>query len=461
MSSTETAPGRNEAGPAATDRLDLAAVAAVVALVVVAGVGGRLLSNRGELIHAGAAPLQGRWEFHAGVGSLLAAVVALGVLSAARSWVHRASWPTLVGASIATSIAWIFSLTMVDGWSRGFADRLTRPDEYLTELPRITGLGDFLRTFNDSVPVDSADPWTTHVASHPPAVLAPFWLLDRIGLSGGGWAAALCVVVGASAVAAALITVRSLGEERTARRLAPFLVLSPAAIWGGVSADALFLGVSAWGVALLAVACRHETSVRSDLAAAAGGLLLATGLYLSYGLALSLVVAAGVVVCFGTVRVASWATGAALFVVTGFTLAGFSWLDGSKLVVERYYAGWGGQRPYTYWVWADIAVFALAIGPAAVVGAERLIRGTLGSHEPRWWHGPNRVVVVLVASAFVAVIVATLGGLSKGEVERIWLPFALWVTVSCAALPASRTTSWLTAQVLLALFIQHAVFTTW
>jgi len=458
---TRTAPGRSGAGAAAAHRLDLAVVAAVVAFVVIAGVVGRLLTNRGVLIHAGAAPLQGRWEIHAGVGSLLAPAVGLGVVVAARSWVHQARWPTVLGASVAETIAWIGSLALVDGWGRGFADRLTRPDEYLSELPRISGLSGFLRTFNDSVPIDSVDPWTTHVSSHPPAALAPFWLLDRIGLSGGSWAAALCILVGASAVAAALITVRSLGDESMARNLAPFLVLSPAAIWVGVSADALFLGVSAWGVALLAVACHRRTSVWSDVAAAGGGFLLATGLYLSYGLALSLVVAAGILVFFGTVRLGLWVTAGALLVITGFTVAGFNWLDGSHLVVDRYYAGWGGQRPYTYWVWADLAAFAVAIGPAAVVGMERLIRGTVGSQEPRWWQGANRVVVVLVASALVAVIVATLGGLSKGEVERIWLPFSLWATVACTALPAPRVQAWLITQALLGLLIQHVVLTTW
>jgi hypothetical protein len=42
-----------------------------------------------------------------------------------------------------------------------------------------------------------------------------------------------------------------------------------------------------------------------------------------------------------------------------------------------------------------------------------------------------------------SVLVADLSGLSKGEVERIWLPFAPWVTVAAAALPEPK--SWLIA----------------
>jgi hypothetical protein len=43
--------------------------------------------------------------------------------------------------------------------------------------------------------------------------------------------------------------------------------------------------------------------------------------------------------------------------------------------------------------------------------------------------------MLLAGAAVAAVVVADLSGLSKGEVERIWLPFAPWVTTAAAALP--------------------------
>jgi hypothetical protein len=44
-------------------------------------------------------------------------------------------------------------------------------------------------------------------------------------------------------------------------------------------------------------------------------------------------------------------------------------------------------------------------------------------------------LALLARAATAAVAAADLSGLSKGEVERIWLPFAPWVTVASAALP--------------------------
>ena len=69
-----------------------------------------------------------------------------------------------------------------------------------------------------------------------------------------GWAAALCIAGGALAVPAVLVTVRAVADEAAARTVAPFAVLFPGAVWVATSADAYFAGVTAWGVALLALA---------------------------------------------------------------------------------------------------------------------------------------------------------------------------------------------------------------
>jgi hypothetical protein len=49
--------------------------------------------------------------------------------------------------------------------------------------------------------------------------------------------------------------------------------------------------------------------------------------------------------------------------------------------------------------------------------------------------------------------------MSKAETERIWLPFALWLLPACAFLTRPRL--WLAAQALLALLLNHLLFTGW
>ncbi|MFI7102607.1 hypothetical protein ACIBK8_24990 [Streptomyces sp. NPDC050161] len=39
--------------------------------------------------------------------------------------------------------------------------------------------------------------------------------------------------------------------------------------------------------------------------------------------------------------------------------AGFNWWEAYRQLVERYYQGAGGVRPYSYFVWADLACTVL------------------------------------------------------------------------------------------------------
>jgi hypothetical protein len=58
-------------------------------------------------------------------------------------------------------------------------------------------------------------------------------------------------------------------------------------------------------------------------------------------------------------------------------------------------------------------------------------------------------------------VAADLSGLSKAEVERIWLPFAVWLIAGAALLPARDRRGWLAAQAAAALLVNHLLFTTW
>jgi hypothetical protein len=59
------------------------------------------------------------------------------------------------------------------------------------------------------------------------------------------------------------------------------------------------------------------------------------------------------------------------------------------------------------------------------------------------------------------VLAADLSGLSKAEVERIWLPFAVWLVAAAGLLPARQARWWLAAQVAVALAVNHLLLTTW
>ncbi|WP_397517512.1 MULTISPECIES: hypothetical protein [unclassified Rhodococcus (in: high G+C Gram-positive bacteria)] len=401
---------------------------------------------------ADAAPLFGFRDVHVGWGTPVAIALAVAVVVWGPGLAQTLSWRPLTVGVWFVSAAWAMALALVDGWQRGFVGRLTSTDEYLHEVPGITDIPATLRGFADRILDHQPDSWTTHVSGHPPGALLTFVWLDRIGLGGGVWASALCVAVGSSAGAAVIVAVRALGDEVTARRAAPFLALAPAAIWVAVSADALFAGVVAWGVALLALsagrAVRHPGAV-----AVAAGVLLGFGVYLSYGLGLMAIPAVAVLVIARTARPLAGALVGAVAVAAVFTAYGFWWFDGYNLVQERYYQGIASDRPFAYWGWANFASLVCAVGlavPAALPRAFAWSRIRALSPVP-----------VLVLSALLAVVIADLSALSKAETERIWLPFEMWLLAAPALLPRGSHRFWLAVQALGALAVNHLVFTNW
>ena len=99
---------------------------------------------------------------------------------------------------------------------------------------------------------------------------------------------------------------------------------------------------------------------------------------------------------------------------------------------------------------SNAAALALACGPAVVVGLVAL-------RDRRLWR--------VVGGAVAAVGLAALIGLSKGEVERIWLPFTVWL-LAAGAVAVQRWGPrslrwWLGAQVTVALVLQAVFRTGW
>ncbi|BCJ33365.1 membrane protein [Actinocatenispora thailandica] len=439
-------------------------------------------------------PIAGSWR-SAVTGWFLVPVVAAAL--AYWGWpllVRRLRWRVLLAVSAVVAAGWSVALALVDG-PKGLTAPLAPYQQYPHDVSRVTDLGSYLATFAGHV-VDPANGpvWAVHVGGHPPGALGVFVLLDRLGLGGLGWAAALCIAGGALAVPSVLVLTRLYGGAGAGRRAALFVPLAPAALWIATSADALFAGVAAAGLCALAVAGARRRppggevlaggrlrqpggevlaggrlrQPGADLLAAVGGLALGCCLFLSYGLSL-LVLPAVAVVLFAPRRadrraaggrlspdsdrpaggrrlLARWARetlspqrirplliGAAmvLAVLVAARLAGFDWWHGLSLAAERTRTGARSAHPPTVWqdrptwyfLFANPAALAVLLGPAAIAALGFLRRSRL---------------LVLPAAAALAVLGAVLSDLSKGEVERIYLPFALLMLPLTAMLPIRR-----------------------
>jgi methylthioxylose transferase len=447
-------------------RKEVIAVAVGVILVVAAfvvphlhlGIVTPLINASPKRFHdfAGAAPIFGWWNAHVGWGTVPAIVIGAAAVLWGQAIALRLPRRAVPWVTWATACGWAFSLAMIDGWQRGFAGRLTARHEYLRQVPTVTDIPEALRTFARRIPDFQPDSWITHVSGHPPGALLTFVWLDRIGLGGGAWAGLLCLLVGSSAAAAIVVAVRALADDDTARLAAPFVAVAPTAIWIAVSADGYYAGVAAWGIALLALAVRG-TGRLPLLAAAGSGLLLGWGIFLNYGLALMALPA--VAVLFSATDWRSALRGlvpavvAALAVVAVFAVAGFWWFDGYTLVQQRYWQGIANDRPFQYWAWGNLASVVCAIGLGSVAGIARAfdiaaIRRRSGLH-------------LVVLGALLAIVFADLSMLSKAEVERIWLPFTVWLTAAAALLPPRSHRWWLALNVVGALLLNHLILTNW
>ncbi|MDG3010883.1 hypothetical protein G4X40_12060 [Rhodococcus sp. D2-41] len=413
-----------------------------------------LINSTAEEIRqfAETAPIFGWWDAHVGWGTPVAVAIAIGVVAWGPGLAQAMRWRRLTFVVWLASAAWAMSLAMIDGWQLGFAGRLTKPPEYLIEVPGVTDIPAMLRGFSGRILESQPDSWTAHVSGHPPGALLTFVWLDRIGLGGGAWAGALCVAVGSSAAMAVLVAVRALGDETLARRVAPFVVLAPTAIWIAVSADGYYAGVTAWGLALLALGATRSTW--AAMAASLGaGVLLGWGIYLNYGLVLMGLPAIAVLVTARNYRPLLGAVIGALAVAAAFTASGFWWFEGYSLVQQRYWQGIAQNRPFAYWAWANLASLVCAVGLAPAAALNRVF--TLSELRSR------KALNLLVVACLVAVLAADLSALSKAETERIWLPFAVWLIAAPGLLPTHSHRFWLCVQAATALLLNSLILTNW
>lgn len=417
-----------------------AAIGALVVLVAAAHLVGTA-SWAGRL-SLGAAPLIGRWDLAITSRALVPVSVGTVLVAGLPLAADRLPWRSLLLSAWVGSGLFALSLAAVDGRA-AVSEPLATGFEYravLDDIDRL-GAGRFLQRFVTDLPGHP-----THVRSHPVAAPLAFWLPEQVGLRGAEWSAALVIVVGTSVVVSVAVALRSVVGESIARRAVPFLAVPPALVWVATSADALIAGVVAASVALTALATARLDR-RGDLLGLAAGVVAALALHLSYGAVLMLLPALVVVVVGRRPRTAVAAALGAAAVTAGFVAAGFWWFDGLAATRAEYVAGAGGYRPFWYFATlGNPAAFALTLGPAVVVALVRL-------RDRRLW--------LLVGGALAGVVLADVSGMSKGEVERIWLPFVPWLAASTAALPHRSCRWWLATQVGLALALQLTLESPW
>lgn len=434
-------PPDDGASPTRARRAELVGVATWMA-VVAAGVAAVLATGDLASISIQAPPLHATWDPRITFGVVPAAVAASLAVLVLPGWCRRRSWRGVTIGSMLAALGWGVALALDDGW-QGLVGPAQNRHEYLAGVARIGSPVDFLQHFPSEIAR-----FPVHVQGHPPGYPLLVWAIERLGL--GAWGVTALQCAGAMLVVpAVLVAVREVAGESFARRAAPFVAVSPAAIWMVSSADAWFAAVGAWGVALVVLATRPERRHRTTLAFG-GGVLLGVSAFLSYGLVLLAIIPLGVAWRRRGVRAIACAATGGLTVFALFAGAGFWWFSGLAATHARYVGGIASRRPYEVFAIANLAALAIVVGPAVAAGIARLRDARVG---------------LLVGGAVVAILLADVSGMSKGEVERIWLPFAVWLLPAAGALatkagdgPARR---WLAAQCGLAVAVQVCVRTPW
>jgi hypothetical protein len=412
-------------------------------LIVVAVAWGRMLVRAGHRLDLAAPPFWSPFQPHLGPAVLPAIVVGAVVVRMGPPLASVLPWRRLLGVTAAAGALWAVALAYVDGRHALTEPLSLRRNDYLQTARGIGSMPAFLSHF-----VANIASYNQHTKGHPPGMVVIEWLLLKLGLASPGWNAALVLAGGLAAAVAALVAMREVAGETMARAAAPFMVLVPAVIWWQ-TADAFFAGVSAWAVTLVVLAS-GRAGPRADAYAVAGGLLFGVTAFLSYGLVLLALIPAVVCLVRRRSRPLVVAALGALPVVLLFAAMGFSWIAGFAATRHQYWTGVAVHRPYSYFLVADLALLAIAVGPAVAIALPTL---------------RDRNAWLLVGSILGVVALADLSGMSKAEVERIWLPFVPWVVIATGAFATQLRTPvvrmWLTMQVVCTLLVAVTVWSHW
>lgn len=407
--------------------------------VVVAGsfLWGWWLSAHGHDFRLGLPPLYG--HFHPrftllGIPALLLGTG--GVIHGRR--LAELRWRTLVVSSGVLAGAWGAALASIDGLS-GLRVNNRFADDFLNTVPLVHSPVKFLARFTSDLASFSG-----HVHGHPPGLVLIQWTMSRLGMGGAGWDSALRLVCFGIAVAAVLVAVREVAGEDTARRVAPFLCFAPFAAQGlAITADCVFTALEATAIAFIVVATGRR-GVRSDVSALMGGLFFGAALYSTYGAFVLGLIPLVVAIRRKRVRPLLVAGAGVVVVAAVFLAFGFWWYSGLRMTWKVIATGARKYRIASYFIVANLGAFATTIGPSVAVAIARL-------RDKATW--------LLVGGALGAVAFADVSQLSRAEVERIWLPMAIWICVASRSVADDRR--WLAVHIGFALLVAFVIRARW
>jgi methylthioxylose transferase len=438
-----TAAGTSRATPrrhgSRAERALPALTLAGVAVTVVAGLG---IEAAGRQIGTATPPFVMAFGLSAHPLVLPAAAVAVAVVAATGRLLRaRRPAPALAAAALALALSINAArhgpgaLTAI--FDTGPGGSFEAPNEYLPALPALSyGPGFFLDRFAELVPS-----LPVNVAGHPPALLLT---LDAIGATTPARMAAVCIAAAALTAPLTYALARGVLDERRARLAGLLAACSPdLLLFGTTSADAVYAALGAATGALLVR--------RGRVARGAGAALLAVSALFSWALLAIGAWAAVLAWRRDGVRAAARLAGlcaAAVVVAQGLLAAGTGYDPvGALRATEAVYRhSLASVRPYAYWVAGSpaawIAMLGLPIAWAALVALAR-----------------RRPAAIAVAAV---VAVAALGGFTKAETERIWLPFVPLACVAAAeALPLNRARIAVAALLAQALAVELLFSTIW
>ncbi|MGZ4619544.1 MAG: hypothetical protein ACXV5Q_14235 [Frankiaceae bacterium] len=380
------------------------------AVLVAAGAAlAALAVQQGWRVGVGAAPFTGRYELKIDLGSVPALIIAAGVLvGVRRGLLESLPWRWLLLAGYTAALAWTLALSVVDG-GNGLSHGGTH--DYWPDVPAVDDHpGGFLRDF-----VAHAGSYTTPTATHPPGPVLLLWLFDKAGVTSPAAIGLILAALGCLTVPLVAVAVRSLCSDLSARRIVPVLALAPYAIWVGVSMDGL---VATLAAASLAVGVMGSEPSRRPIWAAVAGLLLGVAALFDYSVAwLGLsVLAVYFVRRRPLLNVVSAAGSLAPLLL--MQIWGFVWPAGLSSARHRFFHGIGADRAWLLWIFLDVLLLLLACGPTVVLAFQRF------RMTPGWPFLVGSVSAVAFGLAF---------GLSRGEVERTWLPYFPWLLVPAVA----------------------------
>ena len=349
------------------------------------------------------------WHLHVTVAPALAACLgALVVLSGLRRWSDRVPWPYLLPGTFAVSACWTVALALAG--TGGLAGR---------NVPG--GLFEAASAIGDSPGAYLRSASQAGSEGLPRGATLVVWALQRTGLHTASSVGLVLTLAGCLSVPLVLIAVRSLCHEPAARRLAPVLAVAPYAIWMAGSIDGVVLALTAAAIACGTVGSEPN---RTPVWAAAAGFLLGVASLISY---VAWLLAAGVVITYFVRRrpLPNLITGVAFLVpLFAAQLVGFVWSTGFA-AARTQVSGASPRQSLVAWLLVDVLAVLAVTGPAVVASARKIRR------TPGW-------PFLLGAGIGLAFAVAT--GLSRGDAERVLLPFLPWLLVAAVA-PERRPTS--------------------